>query len=84
MSKSTGTSIITSKTVIMSIVLFAIVIGVSIIRTKNEAVNNKESFIPMINSMYKPRVRQVRNYFTQKWNSLNNNIHYILKKYRFI
>jgi hypothetical protein len=76
--------IITSKTVIMSIALLAIVICVSIIRTKNETVNKKESFIPAINSIYNPRARQVRNYFSQKWNSLYNNIHYILKKYQLI
>jgi len=73
-----------NKTVIMSIVLFAIVIGVSIIRTKNDAEENKEPFIPAINSMYKPRARQVRNFFSQKWNSLYNNIHYFLKKYKLI
>lgn len=42
--------------------------------------NKKESFVPIINRFYKPRVRDIQNYFSKKWNMLYNNIQYILKK----
>lgn len=56
------------------IIVIAIAIGLA-------TNSNKESFVPAINGFYRPYARKVRNYVSDKWNTITN---YTSRKFRFL
>ena len=67
---------VTGKLLLLFImVVLAIGIGMIVNRY------NTESFVPAINRFYRPHVRNMRNYTSEKWNHVTNGVHRFLKKF---
>jgi len=47
-------------------------------------VSNKESFLPRFNKMYRPYIRNIRLYSSNKVNSISNKAQVIFKKWGLI
>lgn len=61
------------------IVVLAIGIGLFIYEKGTQL---EEPFVPAINSVYRPFVRKVHKYTSEKFNNMSNKVHRFLRQYK--